>query len=78
MTFSENQFIPFYNYIMAIFALILIIITVANSIGYTQIDFSWETNDKKDNPIGNLLGMMNLRSTLIQTLNYQTDFDEYK
>ena len=40
MSFSENYFIPFYGYIMAVFVLILIASITGNSIGYSQLNLA--------------------------------------
>ncbi len=42
MTFSENYFIPFYGYIIGVFALILIGSIVANSTSYSQLGLAWD------------------------------------
>jgi hypothetical protein len=68
-SFSENYFIPFYGYIMGIFALILVIGIVANTITYTKLGLSWDNSIAIKNPIVNILSTMDIRGYMIKTIN---------
>lgn len=77
MSFSENYFIPFYGYIMGVFALVLIASIVANSIGFTQLSLPWDNSQKPKNPISNILSIMDIRHLITETVNHQMDLDQY-
>lgn len=67
MSFSGNYFIPFYNYIIVIFVLVMVISIVGATIGYFYLGLSWSNSHKKYNPIVNMLNTMDLRSTIMYT-----------
>jgi hypothetical protein len=73
MSFSENYFIPFYGYIMGMFALIVIGSIVTNSIGYSQLGLAWDNNSMIKNPIINILSVMDIRAQIIHAINQQMD-----
>lgn len=78
MSFSENNFIPFYGYIMLVFSIILIGALTANSIGYSQLALPWNNSIKEKNPIINILSIMDIRSLMIETVSHQMDLAVYR
>ncbi len=73
MSFSENYFIPFYGYIMAVFLLILIGSIVANGIAYSKLGLEWDNTQRVKNPIINIISVMDIRAFMIFSINHQMD-----
>ena len=62
---------------MAVFALILIGSIVANSISYSQLGLGWDNTQRNQNPIINIIYMMDVRAFMLYSTNHQIDLKEY-
>jgi hypothetical protein len=60
---------------MGVFALIVIASIAANSIGYSQLGLAWNNTERTKNPIINVISIMDIRSSIIYTINHQIDLE---
>lgn len=58
---------------MLVFGLVLIIAIVVNVIGWTQLGLGWDNTIAVQNPIINLMSVMDMRMILNEAYSYQLD-----
>lgn len=58
---------------MLVFGLVLIIAIVVNVIGWTQLGLGWDNTVAVQNPIINLMSVMDMRMILNEAYSYQLD-----